>query len=122
MIFVKWIRKKIHKVEFSKLLCGLIALIIGAVAIYAIARYYALMQLAIEYNSTAAPDATLAVTCVSVLLGAFLSYCLYQFGLKNSRNKYGVNTDGIPYQEQIKSLYEEIKNNSNNDNNNEGVG
>lgn len=90
-----------RKIEFSKLFCGMIALVVGIVAIYAIARYYSLVKLAIMCASAVAPDVTLAVTCVSVVLGAVLSYCLYQFGLKNSRNKYGVDENGEPYQKEV---------------------
>lgn len=103
------IREFIRKVEFSKLLCGIIAAVIGAVAIYAIFRYYSLMKLAIETGSAAVPDATLAVTCVGTLLGAFLSYCLYQFGLKNSRNKYGIDADGQPYRHKIEEYVNDIE-------------
>lgn len=97
MNVLKRIKTFLKKVEFSKLLCGMIAAVIGLVAVYAILRYYSLTKLAIETGSAVTPDATLAVTCVSMLLGAFLSYCLYQFGLKNSRNKYGIDSDGQPY-------------------------
>ena len=43
------------------------------------------------------PDATLAVTSVTTVLGALMSYLLYQAGLKNSRNKYGIDSDGQPF-------------------------
>ena len=72
---MKKIKKFFKKVEFSKLLCGVIAAVIGIVAVYAIVRYYSLMKLAIQTGSMVVPDATLAVTCVGTLLGAFLSYC-----------------------------------------------
>lgn len=101
MNVLKRIKTFLKKVEFSKLLCGIIAAVIGLVAVYAILRYYSLTKLAIETGSAVTPDATLAVTCVSMLLGAFLSYCLYQFGLKNSRNKYGVDEHGQPYKLKI---------------------
>ena len=47
------------------------------------------------------PDATIAVTCITVVIGSLLSYFLYQFGLKNSRNKYGVDAEGNPYKQKI---------------------
>lgn len=103
------IKAFLKKVEFSKLLCGIIAAVIGLVAVYAILRYYSLTKLAIETGSAVTPDATLAVTCVSMLLGAFLSYCLYQFGLKNSRNKYGIDSDGQPYRHKIEEYANDIE-------------
>ena len=47
------------------------------------------------------PDATLAVTAMSVVVGALLSYLLYQMGLKNSRNKYGIDEDGQPFKSKV---------------------
>lgn len=103
------IKAFLKKVEFSKLLCGIIAAVIGIVAIYSIFRYYSLMKLAIETGSGVAPDPTLAVASVGTVLGAFLSYCLYQFGLKNSRNKYGIDADGQPYREKIAEYLSECQ-------------
>ena len=94
------IKAFLKKVEFSKLLCGIIAGVIGTVAVYSILRYNSLTELAIESGSPTLPDPTLPVTCVTVLLASFLSYCLYQFGLKNSRNKYGIDEHGQPYREK----------------------
>ena len=51
------------------------------------------------------PDPTLATQCVVTIVGSFLSYLLYQFGLKNSRNKYGIDADGQPFK-----TYEEYPN------------
>lgn len=106
---MKQIKDFLKKIEFSKLFCGIIAAVIGTVAIYAIFRYYSLMKLAIETGATVAPDPTLAVTCVGTLLGAFLSYCLYQFGLKNSRNKYGIDESGQPYKEKIREYLSDVE-------------
>lgn len=105
----KKIKKFFKKVEFSKLLCGIIAAVIGIVAIYSIISYYTLMKLAIRTGSMVAPDPILAVTCVGTVLGAFLSYCFYQFGLKNSRNKYGINEQGQPYRETIKEYIADVE-------------
>lgn len=118
-LFCKWLRKKLHKIEFSKVLCGLVAVGIGGVAIYAIARYYSLCSMAIKYGSGIQPDVALAVTCVGTLLGAVLSYCLYQFGLKNSRNKYGIDTNGEPYKQKIADFLNEIQNENNENGGNE---
>ncbi|WP_298029649.1 hypothetical protein [uncultured Dysosmobacter sp.] len=47
------------------------------------------------------PDASVATTSLQIVVGGVLSYCLYQFGLKNSRNKYGVDTEGNPYKQKL---------------------
>ena len=101
------IRAFLRKVEFSKIFCGIIAAVIGAVAVYSIFRYNQLTKLAIETGSPTLPDPTLAVTCVSLVLASFLSYCLYQFGLKNSRNKYGVDEHGQPYRQKIEDYVDQ---------------
>lgn len=45
------------------------------------------------------PDSSVPVTALGTIFGAVLSYCLYQLGLKNSRNKYGIDSDGQPFKE-----------------------
>lgn len=107
MNVLKRVKTFLKKVEFSKLLCGIIAAVIGAVAVYAILRYNSLTKLAIETGATTLPDAALPVACVSLLLASFLSYCLYQFGLKNSRNKYGVDEHGQPYRQKIEDYVDQ---------------
>ena len=49
------------------------------------------------------PDPALAVQSVVTIVGAFISYVLYQFGLKSSRNKYGIDADGQPFKKKIES-------------------
>ena len=94
------------KFEWSKLFCGIIAGIFGAFSLWSIAEYYSLAQMAIMAGSMLMPDATVAVTCITVVIGSLLSYFLYQFGLKNSRNKYGIDSDGNPYKQKIE--YESV--------------
>ena len=53
-LFCKWARKKLHKMEFSKLFCGLVAFVIGVVGIYSIFRYYSLCELSIATGSVSA--------------------------------------------------------------------
>ena len=103
------IRAFLRRVEFSKIFCGIIAAVIGAVAVYSIFKYNQLTKLAIETGSPTLPDPTLPVTCVSLVLASFLSYCLYQFGLKNSRNKYGVDEHGQPYRQKIEEYVDQIQ-------------
>lgn len=45
------------------------------------------------------PDSSVPVTALGTIFGSILSYCLYQLGLKNSRNKYGLDSDGQPFKE-----------------------
>ena len=89
------------KIEWSKIFSGLTAGLFGGFSLWSIYKYYALAQQAIILGSTILPDPTIAVTCITVVIGALLSYFLYQFGLKNSRNKYGVDENGNPYKEAI---------------------
>lgn len=93
--------KKKHKIECSKLLSGLVIITFGLYGIWCGIRYYSLAKLAIENDAAVMPDPILAVTCVTTVIAALLSYCLYQFGLKNSRNKYGIGEDGEPYNKEI---------------------
>lgn len=96
MKFFQKIKTKIKKVEWSKKFCALIALGFGIYGIWCGVQYYCLCKLAIENFSTM-PDATLAVTCVGTVIASLVSYLLYQAGLKNSRNKYGIDADGQPF-------------------------
>ena len=50
-------------------------------------------------------DPSLAIQAVITIIGSFISYLVYQFGLKNSRNKYGVDCDGVPYSQNIEDIY-----------------
>ena len=90
-------KKVKKKIEWSKLFCGFVAGGFGLFSVWCVIEYYNLMKDAILTNSTNMPDATIAVTCISVVIGALLSYLLYQMGLKNSRNKYGIGPDGQPF-------------------------
>lgn len=91
-------RRKKKKAEWSKVFSGIVAGCFGLLAVWATFRYYELAELAIINQSAVVPDATLAVTFVTTVIAALLSYLLYQAGLKNSRNKYGIDEDGRPFQ------------------------
>ena len=93
-------KKNKKPLEWSKKLCAIVALGFGLFAVWCGYEYYALAEKAIELNSIM-PDVTLAVTAMSVVIGAILSYLLYQMGLKNSRNKYGISEDGTPFKSKI---------------------
>jgi hypothetical protein len=84
-----------RKFEWSKLMCGLIVL-------YGIANGVA-YHLAVFADKMA--DPALAVQSVTTIIGGYMSYLLYQFGLKNSRNKFGIDSDGNPYKQNIGDIY-----------------
>ena len=84
------------KVEWSKIFCTVIAFSFGIYGVWCGIEYYRLCQIAIE-NMSVMPDATLAVTSVATVIASLMSYLLYQAGLKNSRNKYGIDADGQPF-------------------------
>lgn len=46
------------------------------------------------------PDSAVPITAMVQIFGSILSYCLYQLGLKNSRNKYGIDENGQPFKEK----------------------
>lgn len=89
--------KQKRKVEWSKVFCTCIACVFGIYAIGCGIAYILLSKRAIEMNSMNMPDATLAVTCVSVVLGSLLSYLIYQLSLKTSlnKNKLTIDENGI---------------------------
>ena len=89
-------KNKKKKIETSKLMAGVVIVSFGIYGIWCGIEYYILAKLAIE-NNTEMPDPTLAVTCVTTVLAALLSYCLYNGILKNSLNKNGltIDEDGI---------------------------
>ena len=85
------------KIEWSKLFCSLIAGIFAIYGIWCGIEYYVLCRIAIE-NGSMMPEPTLAVVNVSTVIASLVSYLLYQAGLKNSRNKYGIDSDGVPFE------------------------
>lgn len=92
---IKKRRKKTkRKFEWSKIMCGLIVL-------YGISNG-ALYNIAIFMDKS--PDAALAVQSVTTIIGGYMSYLLYQFGLKNSRNKFGIDCDGNPYVQKLDDI------------------
>ena len=93
---VKKKKKAKKKVDWSKIFTTIIALGFGAYGIWCGIEYYELCNIAI-LNDGSMPDSTLAVTCVTVVIGSLVSYLLYNGFLKNSRNKYGVDSEGVPY-------------------------
>lgn len=87
------------KIEWSKLMCGLIIL-------YGMANgalYHVEMFMAMRPNNVMGivPDSSLAIQCVITILGGIMSYLLYNFGLKSNRNKYGIDAEGNPFNIQM---------------------
>lgn len=87
------------KIEWSKVFTLIIAIIFAVYGIFCGVKYYNLCEQAIENGNGSYPDATLAVTCVTTVLGSLLSYLLYNGAMKNSRNKYGIDSNGQPFQQ-----------------------
>lgn len=75
------------KTEFSKFIV-IVAVIIALVNIGM--YWWAIFK---GFN----PDSAVPISAMVQIFGAILSYCLYQLGLKNSRNKYGIDENGHPY-------------------------
>ena len=83
------------KTEWSKLWMALIVLYgIACGATYYVAVFMDKMV-----------DPALAIQAVITIIGSFISYLFYQFGLKNSRNKYGVDHEGNPYRQNLGDMY-----------------
>lgn len=85
------------KKEFSKIACTIASIVFVFIGVWMIVQYYNLVELAIQMGSDSLPDVTLPVTGITSILVPFISYLVYQFKLKNSRNKYGINENGVPY-------------------------
>ena len=79
--------KKKKKKDFSKVIMAIIL-------IFGLANG---VMYHIEILCGFQPDPALAVQSVITIVGSFVSYVLYSFGLKNSRNKYGVDETGEPW-------------------------
>ncbi len=96
-------RTKKKKKEFSKIACCIAFLAFLLLGIWMVFRYYSLIQLAIAGGSSVIPDASLPIAGISFILAPLISYLLYQAGLKNSRNKYGIDEEGQPYKRESDS-------------------
>ena len=82
------------KFEWSKVMCALIVLYgVANGVVYNVAVFMDKM-----------PDSALAVQSVTTIIGGYMSYLLYQFGLKNSRNKFGIDSDGNPYAKKFDDI------------------
>lgn len=92
--FWKWLTKKR---EFSKIFCAVAALGTFRLGVWLIQEYYRLLELSIQVESMTVPDASLPIAGITAIVAPIVSYLLYQAGLKNSRNKYGVDAEGQPF-------------------------
>ena len=89
--------KQPRKIGFSRILCSVLCGVFFFLGAWMISRYYELMELAIESGSVSTPDASLPIAGITFIFAPVLSYLMYQAGLKNSRNKYGIDSEGQPY-------------------------
>ena len=89
------------KAEFSQRVCAIAALAFFFLGVWMVWRYYALVEVAINSEAAVVPDAALPIAGVTCIVSPIVSYLVYQFGLKNSRNKYGVDESGEPYVREI---------------------
>ena len=85
------------KFEWSKFICGVLVL-------YGISNGV-LFNVAVFMDKC--PDSSLAVQSVITIVGGYMSYLMYQFGLKNSRNKFGIDSEGQPYSQNVADVYGE---------------
>ena len=85
--------KRKFNIEFSKVITTFVIGVFIYLSIWSITEYYTLVQMAIENESSVTPDVSLPVTCITVILGAILSYCLYKGVLKHSLNKNKLTID-----------------------------
>ena len=83
--------------EFSKILCVVASIALMFLGCWMIWEYYELVEYAIQNDSSATPDSALPITGITAIITPMVSYLLYQAKLKNSRNKYGIDENGVPY-------------------------
>ena len=79
------------KTEFSKF----IVITAVIIALANLSLYWIAIYLGYE------PDSAVPISSMVQIFGAILSYCLYQLGLKHSRNKYGIDENGQPFKQSI---------------------
>ena len=104
---------KTKKREFSKGVCAVTVAVFTIVALFSIIDFHRLQTLAIEMNAASMPTPEVPVRLIECVVVVILGYCGYQLGLKGSRNRYGIDETGVPYSERIKEIYESIKNENN---------
>lgn len=85
------------KHEYSKMICTIAFVLLALLGCWMIWKYYSLMKLAIVSGSSVTPDASLPISGITAIITPIISYLLYQAKLKDSRNKYGIGENGVPY-------------------------
>ena len=83
--------------EFSKALCTIATFVLTLLGCWMIWKYYSLISLAISVGSSTTPDASLPIAGITAIITPIIGYLLYQAKLKDSRNKYGISENGVPY-------------------------
>lgn len=90
-------KKKKTKKEFSKIACVATSSVLMFIGCWMIWKYYNLVELAIQTDSSATPDSALPIAGITAIITPLVGYLVYQAKLKDSRNKYGVSESGVPY-------------------------
>lgn len=85
------------KHEYSKMMCTVAFVLLALLGCWMIWKYYSLMKLAIVSGSSVTPDASLPIAGITAIITPIIGYLLYQAKLKDSRNKYGISENGVPY-------------------------
>ena len=85
------------KHEYSKMMCTVAFVLLALLGCWMIWKYYSLMTLAIVSGSSVTPDASLPIAGITAIITPIIGYLLYQAKLKDSRNKYGISENGVPY-------------------------
>jgi glycopeptide antibiotics resistance protein len=76
------------KIEFSKVL--ILSLIIYC-AVLIVFSYL------LAWHGKANVNETVTVALITTIMGACIGYLIYQFKLKDSRNKYKIDENGVPF-------------------------
>lgn len=87
----------VKKREFSQLMCMIGSVVLCLFGGWMIWKYYSLTELAITRDSSTTPDAALPISGITAIITPFVAYLIYQAKLKDSRNKYGISENGVPY-------------------------
>lgn len=93
-------KTKKKKVETHKKLCGICLAVLLPLTVFSVVAYF-YAELAAIRSGAEAPSAIIPLALIWADVGFYLSYCGYNGFLKNSRNKYGVDNNGQPYQQQV---------------------
>lgn len=92
---MKKLKKPKKKREFKKIV--LLLVVIGAFGCVGLSYLLALL-------GNGQTNAEIAVAMVYAVIGAVAAYCTANTVEKNSRNKYGIDSDGVPFSQKKQDL------------------